>query len=377
MSITVNDILQLDILKDASVIAGKKGLKRQVLRVNFTDCPLEGAIDYSLVTKGDLYIRSFYMDRDDTKKIYDNIYFYIQTDSSCCLALDEYVSAIPEKALKLADQEQYPIISFSGKIPYGDLIQQISELIMTEQSDLISENKINRLLYDTLSAEELSDITKYLVPRLIESYQILYVTLSGASALQYKLLKTDLMLQYKLRLLCYQKGGFLVLDLTNRPDSAPLVKELSDRFARYDSHYSMALSSNYLSLPQFATGIKQAVSAYEIGRLTGSTLTSYDDLSVYNLLLPLRNHEVLKKFCEETLDPLKKYEKQQSLSLLETISVYIENNGDYKKTAALLSQHENTIRFRIHKAKSILGFENSHYAFIERMSIALKAEKLT
>ena len=93
-------------------------------------------------------------------------------------------------------------------------------------------------------------------------------------------------------------------------------------------------------------------------------------------MLPLRNHEVLKKFCEEVLTPLKEYESHQSLRLLETISVYLENDGDYKKTAAALSQHENTIRFRINKAKNLLGLDKNHYTFIEKMSIALKAEKL-
>lgn len=376
MSITVNDILQLALLKNASVIAGKKGLSRQVLRVNFTDCPLEGDLDYSLVTKGDLYIRSFYMDKDDSQSIFDNINFYIKTDSSCCLALDEYVSAIPKEALKLAEQENYPIISFDGAIPYGDLIQQITELIMTEQSELISENKINRLLYDTLNAEELSELTKYLAPNLSETYLVLYVTFSGEPSLQFKFLMTDLRLQYKLRFLRYQKGGFIIINLKDRPDSAVILKDLSALFARYDMDYSMAVSSKALSRPQFASGFRQAASAHEIGRLLGNAVISYDDLSVYNLLLPLRNQEVLKKFCSETLEPIREYEKHQSANLLGTIAVYLENNGDYKKTAALLSQHENTIRFRISKAKSILGLDDSHYAFIERMSIALKAEKL-
>ena len=41
MGITVKDILQLDVLKKAKLVAGKNGLNREILRVNFTDCPLD------------------------------------------------------------------------------------------------------------------------------------------------------------------------------------------------------------------------------------------------------------------------------------------------------------------------------------------------
>ena len=79
MSITVKDILQLDVLKNSELIAGKNGLNREVLRVNFTDCPLEPEDPgYKLVEKGDLYIHSFYIDRIADDLIYNIIQFYIK-----------------------------------------------------------------------------------------------------------------------------------------------------------------------------------------------------------------------------------------------------------------------------------------------------------
>ena len=45
MSVTVSDVLQLDILNSAKVIAGKNGLDREVLRINFTDCPINPLVD--------------------------------------------------------------------------------------------------------------------------------------------------------------------------------------------------------------------------------------------------------------------------------------------------------------------------------------------
>ena len=96
----------------------------------------------------------------------------------------------------------------------------------------------------------------------------------------------------------------------------------------------------------------------------------YENLSVYKLLIPLRNSQVLEQFCTETLTPLR------SANLLETTRVYFECDGNIEKTAEILRQHKNTIRFRINKAKVLLGMEYSRCAFLEKVSLALKGEAL-
>ena len=62
MSITVRDIMELNLLRDSEIISGKNGLDREVTRVNFTDCPIQfNDLEYTLALKGDLYIRSLYL----------------------------------------------------------------------------------------------------------------------------------------------------------------------------------------------------------------------------------------------------------------------------------------------------------------------------
>ena len=76
MSITVKDILSLPLLKNAELAAGESGLSREVLRVNFTDSPLNPENPgYALVSRGDLYIHSFYTDMENEDQIYNLIQF--------------------------------------------------------------------------------------------------------------------------------------------------------------------------------------------------------------------------------------------------------------------------------------------------------------
>ncbi len=89
MSILVRDVLKLDLLKDARLIAGKGGLDREVSRINFTDCPLStDDPGYSLVQRGDLYILSLYIQSQSEAELCKLINFYIQTGSACCIVID-------------------------------------------------------------------------------------------------------------------------------------------------------------------------------------------------------------------------------------------------------------------------------------------------
>jgi DNA-binding PucR family transcriptional regulator len=63
-------------------------------------------------------------------------------------------------------------------------------------------------------------------------------------------------------------------------------------------------------------------------------------------------------------------------ALINTIEAYLNCDGDYKKTATLINQHENTVRYRISKAKRFLNLENDNFKFIEQVSIALKIKNL-
>ena len=70
------------------------------------------------------------------------------------------------------------------------------------------------------------------------------------------------------------------------------------------------------------------------------------------------------------------YEARHNVELLQTIAVYLELNGNIVQTAAQMNTHANTIRFRINKARSLLGLENEPYIFIEQLSVALKGKLL-
>lgn len=377
MSITVRDILELNLLKNSEIISGKAGLDREVTRVNFTDCPIRfNDLEYSLALKGDLYIRSLYWVKDDEKELYDTFYFYITSNSSCCLVTNEYLPELPREILELSNKNHYPLIKIDSSVPYGDLIRDISELLMTEQSELFFENKLNRLLYETLPSAEILEIGKYINPLFKKEYIALCFNLPGLDNRKYYSLQSDLKSQYQLRLRRYEKGGFLIFNYPERRELEAALPGLKKLLGYHCPGYSLGLSSAFENAADIQQCIRQACSSLKIGMMLEQQWTYFDDLHIYNLLMAVHDNSALKKFCHATLEPLAQYEQRHNVDLIKTIEIYLACDGDYKKAAIRLNQHENTIRFRINKAKSLLGMEHSHYKFIEQVSLALKARRV-
>lgn len=377
MGIQVRDVLALDLLTDAKLVAGKAGLDREVLRVNFTDCPLwESDPGYSLVQKGDVYILSLYIQSQDEKELYDLIKFYIQTGSACCIALDTYVKDFPDSVKRLADKYKYPIVSISDKIPYASLIQKITNLIMTEQLDMYTEVKLHTLLHEQLSPQEQQDTWSYLVPNCPSRYVCVYVKFSQVAQNTFRHLKNNIFSQFHISFLNYRNGGFLVVDLGVYKKLDLILKALPNTFPPELPDYILGISNVADRTEQLTAAFHEAVDAALVGEITENRITYYERIPIYHLLLPLRTHQALEEYCEHILGPLEEYEEHHNVELIETISVYLELNGNIAQTAAQMNTHVNTIRFRINKARALLGLEDEPYAFIERLGVALKGRRL-
>ena len=62
--------------------------------------------------------------------------------------------------------------------------------------------------------------------------------------------------------------------------------------------------------------------------------------------------------------------------MILTVENYVANSGNFKTTAEMMSQHENTIRYRINRVKSALNMEEDTVKFNETIAIASKLRVL-
>ncbi|MGN1143969.1 MAG: helix-turn-helix domain-containing protein, partial [Anaerovoracaceae bacterium] len=74
--------------------------------------------------------------------------------------------------------------------------------------------------------------------------------------------------------------------------------------------------------------------------------------------------------------PLKGYDNKYHSNLLETILTFVENEMDYAKTSKTMYVHENTIRYRLGKAKNLIPYGCSDLDFQNTLYIFFKIYKL-
>ncbi|HHW28164.1 MAG TPA: hypothetical protein GXX21_01205 [Syntrophomonadaceae bacterium] len=101
-------------------------------------------------------------------------------------------------------------------------------------------------------------------------------------------------------------------------------------------------------------------------------IVHYDDLGINRLLLRITDKEELKNYCEEHLGELIRYDEEHKTSLLKTLSVVIETDGNLKAAANKLFIHYNTLRYRLRKIKELSGIDFTSWKKVARVVLALQ-----
>ncbi|MFD0415211.1 PucR family transcriptional regulator [Streptomyces sp. NPDC127108] len=96
-------------------------------------------------------------------------------------------------------------------------------------------------------------------------------------------------------------------------------------------------------------------SAPEAAASGASAVTAVDDLSTLEALLAGVPDDVRAAYLSSTLGPLLGESRASNGVLLETLEVFLGNNGSWARTAKALQLHVNTVHYRIQRVESLTG----------------------
>ena len=83
--------------------------------------------------------------------------------------------------------------------------------------------------------------------------------------------------------------------------------------------------------------------------------TCYEDLGVYQILCETEDPATVERFVRQWLGSLIDYDSRKHAELVPTLSQYLECGGSYDATAAALSVHRNTLKYRLQRIREISG----------------------
>ena len=269
----------------------------------------------------------------------------------------------------------FPIVTIDYKTSYGDIMNEIMSLILENQKNLILEMKISSLLDNSLSIRETYNILKYINYNFLKYITAIYCPINEHvnSNLIYLLSKNKHSTCVKF------KKGLLILVTYNNICKSELDKILNfyvDNLKNNFMNVKIGISNNFIPLNECKIAINQALVSSKSSYIYNKNIIKYDSLGTYSLLMSCKDFDESKDFYSEIITPIMNYDKENKSFLLDTLISFIDNDGDYKKVSNELFQHENTIRYRILKIKSLLNLDKSNIEFFEKISIGVKLHKL-
>lgn len=141
MGITVRDLLSVEYFKDFKVIAGKNGLNREIQGVTVADAP-DG---YLWKTEKELCFSSGYALSKDMEFIEGSF----RGDSrlaALVIKRGRYMNEIPEKVVRLFDENNVPLITMPYGIPWMEAINQVYVAVINHAIQLFSVGTQSHLM---------------------------------------------------------------------------------------------------------------------------------------------------------------------------------------------------------------------------------------
>ena len=138
MAVTINDLLNLDALRDFKLVAGKKGLDRTVTGTEILDFEFmdEGLAYRERALRGSsLVLTSLLFAKDEPELILKAVKKLISQNVQAMAYKPVFFNDLPAEALAYADKMEFPILKFGHDEFFEDIIFSIRSLV--ERDDIL------------------------------------------------------------------------------------------------------------------------------------------------------------------------------------------------------------------------------------------------
>jgi len=112
-------------------------------------------------------------------------------------------------------------------------------------------------------------------------------------------------------------------------------------------------------------------------RATGSRVGTFADIGTHRMLLGLHDRDLLRRFANDILGPLRAHDEQNGTELERTLRIFLGNDGHWSTTAGDLFVHVNTLRNRVARIGELTGRDVTRLEDRVDLFLALEADSLS
>jgi len=393
MKKTLEGACRLPGCEGLKLVAGKKGLGREIFWVSQVDSPdivpFTNKGDFNFVTGVGPH------GSKDWMAITEAAYERELAGLVFCPG-SPYVKEMPQDIIDFGNEHDFPIFIIPWETKISDYSRIIGRYI--EKEDDVSRT-VSETLRDILTGKEtlpLDDEVRYRLERqnIDCSGQFKVVIfridpLNGEKDIKYRvtydevhnILSKEFVTQ---GITVPLVPGIAILFNKNDENEKRFdrehvlqLKEMIKKFPLYD--FSLGIGSTHDNMLGACESYHEAmlvINIYNGKAQQEKEIYAYNDLGSYKALYGYGNRKALIAFSEETLRPLIEYDRNNNSDLMHCLETFFDCDCNVKKTSEVLFVHKNTILYKIKKMDGLLGYPVFAQQNLFDLQLALMIKKM-
>ena len=383
--VTIGELLSIKFFHNFRFATKKVGLSNTITAAGFFEWETKEDIKSSF-RKGEFIVTTLSSAKDDDAYAQESLRTLIANGASAIAIKDIYFKNVSDNIKQFAELNDVPIFFFSD-IYIDDVLFNVKILLLQESSNPAKVEKVNKLLNDNrLTSTSKTKMIYSLNPHFIDGKVMCsYITTRDGTPFDVESKMNDFVngeLGEKhskefdpsttvYMFIPYMSGLML---LYTGSDRSSLSQESSSQFLKRhlsdDEEYFIGISTIYDKLNDIDYAMKESIYASAISNINNESITLFNSASFDHMLCSICYTPWSLKFYDEIDKKINDVSASTQKQLFETLTAYVESEGDISLVSKLLYQHSNTIRYRLTKVKNLLDIEsdpvffNQAYAYI-------------
>lgn len=382
MALKVKELLQLQSLQNFKLVSGEKGLERIVCSAGIADYEFAPEVEYkndAAFDKESFVISSLLFAQNDPDRIFDAVKKLYDLGTSAFAFKNIIFKELPEKVIEFSNEKGYPIFSFGEQLYFENIIYEIMEAVQREDTEILTEQNIKKMIEHQLRREEVSAISKGVSLLFKQNAMAVYISpKKGEPDLDISRLFRSFYLNKSLKnksILChYDRGIFIILTGVHedRHSFDIILQEAMDNLSINPEGVYLSKSNVYHPYEELDRCLRESYHTYVASMVNDKEYSNYDAIGSFKYLIPLKDDLSMGQYADSLLLPLLDREE-----FFNTVSTLAANNGDIAMTASDCNCHQNTIRYRLAKVKELIGAnEKTEFEFYNELSTAVRIHLL-
>lgn len=376
MTLHVKDLLQLDLLKEAEIVAGKNRANNEIVWVNM----MEILDQFDSLQKDELLLTTGYglNNKEQYKDLIVNL--YKKGLAGIAIQPGYYINEIPEYLIECADRYDFPIVKIPKKVTFSHVTRAIlKELGNTSDDNLDTFDNSKNLLEEIFDGKEINRASEIYIRSIMEdekSYDSFIMVATISHIQDGIILQSDIKIILDKIMLYLNKISPKVYEekinnkyvflfaIENDKLSQDLVFDLSKIITNLSKIYSNLSIRTSISNP--FNKIDDISKAYENSLIIQKIMEkiqakkgifSYNDTDLLQYIYSQGSKENIFFYMNNILKPLLDYDKVNNSNFLNILKYFLLYNGNMNKTAENLYIHRHTLRSRLEKISEICDFD--------------------